>query len=553
MATESDSLLGTGPKKLSGQALYALILSLYAGVFIAALDGTLVTGLLSHIASDLQELKRISWIGTSYLLAYAAFQPIYGKLSDIYGRKAILIFCNLNFGLGCFICWKSSGLNSLVLGRFISGVGGGGMLSLSTITISDFVPLRSRGMYQGFGNIAFGLGAGFGGVFGGIISKAYGWRAAFGIQVPLVAISILLTYIYAPGIESVRHDMVAEADPSSIDEALHGHPENEHMIRRDSLSRIDFLGSFFLIVALFFLMFAIATGGVQFAWISYYVIGSLIISAVSVIMFCYVELHVAKEPVLPLPLFTHRTILGSSLTNLFMTMSVYMILFYIPVHLSSVFGYDPETVGYRLVANFFGVALGSFASGYYMRQTGKYWYLGLLSPILYFIGVFFELSLKPFQESAWSVSSQFLCMILCGLGYASMLTVTLLALIAAVPHEFQATTTSIQYTFRGVGSTLGVAIGSSIFSNVLAINLEEKIGDHPKIVERVLNSVEAIRKVPEKYQHDIILSYSNACKVVFLSAVALGLISVACSALMKEHELHSNIDREEPESQPSVE
>lgn len=507
--------------------------ALYFGVFVAALDGTIVTALLSHIASELNELPRIQWIATGYLVSSAAFQPLYGKISDIFGRKSVLIFCNLMFGLGCLMCGLSTNLPQLVAGRVVSGIGGGGMLSISTIAVSDLVPLRQRGIFQGFGNIAFGLGAGIGGVFGGLVSARFGWRSAFNMQVPAILMSNLLVAWYTPETSPV---LVRSLENDDNDNSAAGRPK-----LYEQLKRLDIFGSTTLVICLVFLMLGITEGGRTYPWSHPLIILCLGVALVFAGLFILVELYVAREPTLPMSLFKHRTIVASSLTNLFMTMSVYAVLFYAPLTLTALYGYTATQVGQRLVANFLGVSLGSVGAGIYMRRTGKYFWLGVSSPILYFIGV----SVLVFHI-AWfaNVPLQYMCLLFAGTGYAAMLTVTLLALIAAVPHEFQAVTTSIQYTFRGVGSTLGVSVASSIFQNTLRNNLLDT--DLPsKVIHKVLNSVEAIRQVPIEYQPQIIGCYQVAAVAVFTFAFVLAVISTITSALMREHVLHSTIEREE--------
>ena len=133
--------------------LYTVVSSLFMASFLAALDGTVVTTLLTLIASELHAVSNISWIATAYLLSSAAFQPIFGKLSDIFGRKALLLGCSTLFAVGCAICGVADSVLVLVIGRFVTGCGGSGLTSLGTITMSDIIPLRDRGYYQGLANI----------------------------------------------------------------------------------------------------------------------------------------------------------------------------------------------------------------------------------------------------------------------------------------------------------------------------------------------------------------------------------------------------------------
>uniref|UniRef100_A0A060T4T9 ARAD1C44066p n=1 Tax=Blastobotrys adeninivorans TaxID=409370 RepID=A0A060T4T9_BLAAD len=533
---------------LSTARVAAIIVAMNFGVFIGALDGTVVTSLLSHIASELHELSRVGWIATGYLVACAAFQPLYGKISDIFGRQQVLLFCNFMFALGLVICGYSYDLETLVLGRVVSGIGGGGIMSLSTIVLSDLIPLRHRGIFQGIGNLCFGAGAGLGGIFGGVISDRYGWRKVFSLQVPAVVISmILLLVCFRNPAKKDQQEPLLSDDSSETYGATDASSKAPAQSNAAKIARIDFYGCGCLVATLVCLMFGISTGGNQFPWLSYPVVGSLVASLVFAAAFTYVELRIAKEPVIALHLFKEQTILASSLTNLFGTMAAYSILFFAPVYYSSVLNMTATEVGQRLAANFLGVAIGSFGSGVYMARTGRYYWIGVISGGLMIGAAWILLWITPEKPEIL----QYLALNITGLGYSIMLTVTLLALISAVPFEFHAVATSIQYAFRGIGSTLGVSVASSVFHNVLASQLQRRVhGKHAEeVISRVLDSVEAIRELPAKYQAPVLQSYDVACKVVFISVAILAGVCIITSSLQREHKLHSTLTREEEEAQ----
>ena len=524
------------PNKLMFNRTYVLICSMYFGVFLGAMDATIVTTLLSHIASSLNELERVSWIVTAYLVAFAAFQPLYGKISDIYGRKNVLIFCNIMFGIGCAICGVSYSFESLVFGRVVSGVGGGGMFALSTISVSDLIPLRQRGLFQGIGNICYGVGAGSGGIFGGLIAAKYDWRVSFTVQVPMIGISTLLIVVFFQ-------------NPKRYDGA-----DQEELSTTSKLMRIDFLGSFTLVTSLLLLMLAITTGGREFAWSSPIILGMFGMAGVMLAVFVYIELYVADEPVLAIHLFSNRTITFSALTNLFCTCGVFGILNFVPIYLTSVFDLDPYELGKRLTANFIGVATGSVGAGFYMRHTGKYWAFGVLSPLVQVVGTcgIYFMPIPPIGQRSPVIIDicEYICLFACGFGYASMLTVTLTALIASAPQKFQAMTTSIQYCFRGVGSSLGVSIASSMFQNVLYKELVARVTsgsgpDYKEVIQEVLRSVEAVHDIAAEYRPGVVESYTIASRAVIIESTVLVLIAIVCAGMMAEYKLHNTIQREQ--------
>ena len=285
----------------------ALILgSVWIGVFFAALDTTIVATLSAPISNSFQSLSLLSWLATAYLIANAACQPLSGKLTDIFSRRTGLIFSNFFFATGCLICGLANSEWMIILGRIVSGIGGGGLTAIATFLTSDLVPLRRRGVWQGYGNIVFGLGMGLGGVFGGWLNDWIGWRYAFLVQVPFMVISGIMIWflVKIPVKES----------------------------KKPSLKRIDFLGSGLLVLSLVLLLLGLNTGGNQLPWSSPYIITSLVLAFVFFCVFIYVEDKVAAEPIIPVRLAATRTVLASCLANWFATMAVFL-----AVYVSSIF------------------------------------------------------------------------------------------------------------------------------------------------------------------------------------------------------------------------
>ncbi|KAK9463451.1 major facilitator superfamily domain-containing protein [Lipomyces oligophaga] len=517
-AARADQVAEQEVNELSTRGLVTLFCSLYIGVFLCALDGTVIVTLISHIASEFHELRAVSWIATSYLIALAAFQPLYGKLSDIYGRKALLLFSNSAFAIGCILCGLAPSIWFLVFARVIAGMGGGGLNSLSVITLSDLVPLRQRSLLHGIGSVCYNSGAAAGGVFGGLITDAVGWRWAFFIQVPFVLISAV-----------------------AIQLNLKGKPSQEIVVETDRLKRIDFLGSFTLVTALTTFMLTLSIGGNYVEWSSPWVLILGTVSFMFVAAFVHIEKKVATEPILPVQLLKDRTILGSALSNSLIFMISYSHLFYVPIYLIAVRGVSATTAGTNIISNFIGTGIGAISTGSYMRGTGKYYWWMVSNATLLFLGCILVSTYSP----ATPTFLQVLFLLIPGIGFGSLITSTLIALIASVPHEFQAVTTSINYGFRALGSTMGVSMASAIFQNVLGSRLYARVTGPgaAEIIERVMDSVEEIENLPEEYKPLVISSYYDACKGVFYFAVVLGFLNIVSCAVMKEHTLHTTINR----------
>ncbi|CAI5759528.1 unnamed protein product [Candida verbasci] len=506
--------------------LFSVISSLFMASFLAALDGTIVTTILTLIASDLNVVSNISWIATAYLLSSSAFQPIFGKLSDIFGRKILLLGCSALFGIGCLIC-NTNSLVLLVVGRFITGCGGSGLTALGTITMSDMIPLRDRGFYQGLANVFFGIGSASGGIVGGYVSDILGWRYVFILQVPLSIILFITIYFNlnlpqgSPGLGAYDQNL------------------------KQKLKRVDFSGALLLVSSLMMILTAAALGGRDIEYNSKTFISLCVGSIILLTGFIYNELYLVEEPILPITLLSNRTILASSLANWFYTMAYFTVLFYIPIYYSSVMGMSATENGSRLIPNFFGT-LGSIGAGLYMKKTGRYYKLAIAAGTSATFGILNMTRLGP-ETPIWE---QFLLLLPTTLGYSCILTVTLLALIAAVPLKYQACTTSIQYTFRSTGSTLGVSIATAIFQNILFIQLNLKVKaliDDPqlasKIIQKALESTDYVKIAPKEVQNAIKDSYALGCQGAIKFALATIILGSISSLFMKEYKLHTSVDR----------
>ena len=402
------------------------------------------------------------------------------------------------------------------MGRVVAGMGGGGLNAISVFVSSDLVPLRRRGVWQGYGNIVFGLGMGLGGTFGGWLNDWVGWRWAFLIQVPFIAVSGCMVFFLVK-------IPIKETEESAW-------------------KRVDFLGAALLITSLVLLLLGLNSGGNQFPWNHPFVLTVLPLSVVFFLLFVYVEDRVASEPIIPVRLVLTRTVLAACLTNWFSTMAVFLALYYIPLYLQ-IRGLSALKAGLRLIPNAAALSCGSLGSGYIMRTTGRYYYLSCMFMSLLVLGSALYITLD-LNTPDWAT---FLYMIPSGFGYGGMLTVTLVAMISAVEHKNQAVITSASYAFRSTGSTIGITIASAVFQNILTMELRDKYGSSKggeKAINRIRNSLDEINHLPKGWDRaDVMDSYMHAIRGAFVAGLALTITASVVSLFMREHVLHKNLAR----------
>ncbi|KAH7879564.1 vacuolar amino acid permease [Lentinula edodes] len=464
-----------------------ILAGLWSAVFLGALDGTVVATLLSPIGSHFNKLNQSSYIGTAYLLSVCCFTPLYGRLSDILGRKGAMLLALTLFGSGTISCALAPTMESLIAARAVAGMGGGG------IVVTDLIPLKQRGLYQGMANILFGLGAGIGGPIGGWINDVFGWQAAFLFQAPILLFSFVLVAL------KVNIQLPSDVQNQSL---------------TDKLRRIDFLGSLTLVgtVGCLLLGFSLKTTA-EMAWSHPLIWGLFTSSALCGVLFITVEKFVSPYPVMPLRLITQRTPLAVSMSNLFGSMAAFSTLYNIPLYFTAVRLYTSANSGALLVV---AISSGSVFAGWMMRRTGKLYKLTLCSGLMCILAsvsvVFWNENTSPFH--LWiDIVPQ-------GFGMASLITTTLIAMIAGVLKEDMAVATGITYLFRTTGQVLGVSISGAIFQAVLLQKLRLRI-QGPGSAEvcpilMIIHSTNIISTLDPLHKVAAIESYGDALQIVFI-------------------------------------
>jgi MFS family permease len=479
-------------------------------------DMTIVATLVTPIASEFESMTLLSWFASAYLIASAASQPVAGKLTDIFSRRSGLLFCNIFFGAGCLICAFARNEVTMIVGRAVSGIGGGGLNAIGTFVCSDLLPLRKRGLWQGIGNITFGVGMSLGGFIGGTINDALGWRYAFLLQTPLTLISGMLV--------ACLLKVPVKQTPAP------------------GFKRIDFLGATLLILSLILLLLGLNTGGNQLPWGHPLVLTVLPLSVVLFLSFLYVEDKVALEPIIPVGLLLNRTVFSTCITNLLSMMSTCIYQFYVP-YFVQMKGASATAAGLRLVPQALSSSLGSFISGLLMQSTGRYYLMNCLGMAIFVAGAAL-VSTLDFSSPAWQT---FVFLVPIGWGIGSMLVITLVALVAAVDHKDQAVITSASYAFRSTGSTIGITLGSVVFQNWLNRSLMQILSQLPEkelVVKAIRDDYHQIAALPTALQQEATDCYMGAFRATFVTALCLLVLAGLVSLWMKEHKLHDTLARE---------
>ncbi|KAF7117887.1 hypothetical protein CNMCM5793_007218 [Aspergillus hiratsukae] len=482
------------------------------GVFLSAADQTIIVASYGQIGSDLKALNLTSWVATSYFITLASFQPLYGKLSDIFGRRACLLFSYFVFGLGCLFCGLARNIHELIAARVFQGIGGGGMTTVVSILMSDIVPLRERGVWQGIINIIYATGSGTGAPLGGILADYIGWRA-FIAQVPLCILAFLAV--------TIMLDLPVQ--------------EDSHW--KTNLRRIDFPGAFALVGAVVGLLLGLDRGS-NVSWTMPLTIASLATSLAMFVLFVVIEIYFAAEPFAPGHIIFNRTFFASYSCNFFSFGGWLAGLFFIPLYFQAVDGVSATVSGLRLLPSIIAGVSGSLFAGFVMRWTGKYYLLTVIGYGLLTVGL---TTIYLFTGAiTQSLIPMILGMVLCGFGNGIGVTTTLIALLSNATPEDQAVVTACSYLFRSLGSVIGVSLSSTVVQQVLRGQLRYALRDSKdidRIVQGVRQSLDYIKTLDPTVGRIVRGCYGAATNKGFAFMVAVVFFALVSSFFIRERKL----------------
>ncbi|KAG0368164.1 hypothetical protein BGX24_002919 [Mortierella sp. AD032] len=333
--------------QLPFKELIVVFVGLVLGVFLAALDQTIVSVCTTKIANDFKALNDVAWVGTSYLLTSTAFQPLYGRFSDIFGRKSVFLFAILVFLGGSALCGAAQSMIMMIVARAISGVGAGGIMSMVMIIITDLVAPRERGKYQGIIGAVFGLSSIIGPLLGGVFTDHASWRWAFFINLPVgaITVAVVIKLLHFPHVKGSL---------------------------RDKIKRIDFLGAASLVAGLVVILLALNWGGSKYTWSSGIIIGLLCAGAAIILIFCLIEWKQAAEPIIPFRLFKTRTNIAVFASSFFLGAGFFIVMFYMPLYFQIVRQRSATAAGLEMLPVVAGLLFSSIFSGFMISKYGQY-------------------------------------------------------------------------------------------------------------------------------------------------------------------------------------
>ncbi|MDN4597747.1 MDR family MFS transporter [Leifsonia virtsii] len=453
MSSQTSAATAAPKPIMSHREILFVIFGLMAGMFLSALDQTVVGTAIRTIGDDLHGLSQQAWVTTGYLILSTISTPIYGKLSDIFGRRPLFIIAIVIFIVGSILASFSTSMLELAAFRAIQGLGAGGLMSMPLAIMGDMLAPRERAKYQGYFLAVFGISSLIGPLVGGLFAGAdqilwiAGWRWVFLINVPIgiIALAMVLRFLHLPK-------------------------------RSRGSARIDWWGAAGVIVALVPLLL-VAEQGRDWGWDSPAAIACYVIGGIGIVAFIIIEIAMKDDALIPIKLFRSSTFSMATVIGVLVGFGMFGAMLTLPLYLQIVLGSSPTVSGLQLLPMILGLMVSSIVSGQIIARTGRYRQFPIIGTAM-LAGGFYYLTFLKYGDSYWFIAG---AMLLIGLGLGQLMQTLTIASQNSVGLRDMGVATSASTFFRQIGGTLGTAVLLSLLFTVFPTNIKSSLTDTPTL------------------------------------------------------------------------
>jgi len=508
----APATLETPRKTGTDRNITLLFGALLVSMLLASLSQTVLSSALPTIVGELHGVEHMTWVITSYLLASTIVMPVYGKISDSFGRRPVLLAAIVLFVVGSIYGALAQDMTALIIARVIQGLGGGGLMILSQAAIADVIPARDRGRYMGILGAVFAVSSVAGPLLGGFFTEGPGWRWAFWINVPLGVLAVVATAI------------------------LLRLPAKNNATR----PRIDYLGMATLGLATTAIVLVATWGGSTYDWISPEILGLIGGAIVLAGLFVLIESR-AAEPIMPLMMFRDRNFNLTTVGALLISIPMFGAIGYMPTYLQMATGATATEAGLLMIPMMGALLATSVLTGQLVSKTGRYKLPPIIGSVVMAAGLLL-LSTITVDSPVWVIC---VAIGVIGLGLGASLQILTLIVQNSFPHTMVGTATASNNYFRQVGGSLGSAVVGSVFAARLTSLLAERLPASGSSDTHSLTPA-MVAELPAELHDPIVLSYNEALMPIFVVLVPLAIAAAVVLSFITEKPLATHIEKEIP-------
>ncbi|KAH9836724.1 major facilitator superfamily domain-containing protein [Rhodofomes roseus] len=497
-----------------GTTFWMILSALIISFFMVVLEGASVGNASPTIAGDLS-ITQFAWIGTAYGLSSTALLPLSGGLAQIFGRRPVMLVSLTIFAVGGALSGASRGTATLFAGRTIQGLGGGGVLTLSSIILSDLVALHERGLYNGLFSLAWTAASGVGPVIGGSFAQSGHWRWLFYMNVPFAGCAAAFVFFF------VR----LPTPPGSL---------------RSKLKQIDWIGNALVMGSTVALVIGLTWGGVEYPWLSAQVLVPLIVGGIGMAIFMLYETLLATHPLVPVRLIYNRTSISGLVQTGLLSVPLTGLMYYLPVYYQACTLASPIRAGTLVFGVAFTVAPTTLVAGALITATKRYRPPIWFGWVLLLIGQGLLTTLKATSAKATSIGFQ----ILIGVGIGAVYSSTYFPVLAPLPVEQNAPALALYVFLRSFAQIWGVAIGATVLQNQLSSRLPQAFLETlPSGASVAYSAIPAIPALASPLREEVQVAFAESLDVLWRVLCALSAVGAFASLWMKGLSLHTDTDR----------
>ncbi|KAJ1952127.1 hypothetical protein EC988_003717 [Linderina pennispora] len=497
--------------------LVAIMVSLSLASFLAGLDTSILGSALPAISNSFDGLSQVAWISAAYILTFTSLQPIVSKVSEIFGRLPVLVAALLVFCAGSAVCGAASSVTMLIAGRALAGMGGCGLVTMVQVIIIDVLPLRERGIYMSFTNLASTAAVAAGPLMGGAITDHWLWRWCFYLNIPICALILVVSIL------SVR---TAPAQGTV----------------RDKLKRVDLPGALLLLAGLVLLILGLNWGGKDYSWKSPAVIATLVLGPLLLVGFVCVERWVAKEPIIHLRLFTSHSTLPILVAQFFLGIGIIFTTFYMPIYFTVVRGTSSTIAGVYILPYLVGMLATGLVMGQIIARFNTY------RPFIWtgLAGMTIVSGLFSLIASSTSIAVVLVLMGAFGVFSGMGLMPLMIAIQATCLPKDAGMAATLALFLRNIGQIVGIAINGAVLNNQLVKHLGKIALEFPMYADTVRSALDngslAWKSgLPEEVKVAIREAYAKSLKATYAAnAPFVGIAFLLC-LLIKHKSLGNRV------------